>query len=73
LEINPTLATGAGSFSIVVDLLEQAIASPKLKESREVGCPVAIPDFAGAPIDKEALFQADADGTFDGPDSRLKR
>jgi hypothetical protein len=35
--------------------------------------PVTIPDFAGAPIDKEALFQADADGTFDGPDSRLKR
>jgi hypothetical protein len=35
--------------------------------------PVTIPDFAATPIEKEALFQADADGTFDGPDSRLKR
>lgn len=65
------IATGAGSFSIVVDSRQQAIA--RLEEFREVGCPVAIRDLAGTPIDEEALLQAKADGTPDGPDSRPKR
>lgn len=65
------ITTGAGSFSIVVDSLEQAGA--RLVEFRELGCQVAIRDFSGTRIDEESLLQAKADRTHPGPDSGLKR
>jgi hypothetical protein len=51
------VTTGAGSFFLIVDSSGPALA--RVKEFKEIGCPVTIQDVHGIPIDESALLRVD--------------